>query len=138
MAFPPIPPTVFWPWVVLGAATQIVATATMLAVMGERSFVVSYAYIKTEAIQAALFGLLILLGDPVTLVHGGLAIVFVATAGVIVISLKGVRPAPRAAALSADASVCSAAPCSLCRRSVIAARFCRSAILILCWRRPSR
>ena len=38
----------------------------MLAAMGERSFVVTIAYIKTEPIQVALFGL-ILLGDPVTL-----------------------------------------------------------------------
>jgi drug/metabolite transporter (DMT)-like permease len=82
--WPPIPP-VFWPWVVLGAAAQIAATATMLSVMGERSFVVSYAYIKTEPVQVALFGF-VFLGDHVTLVTG-MAIV-VATAGVILISLK--------------------------------------------------
>jgi len=41
-------PGVFWPWVIVGAFTQIAATATMLSVMGERSFVVAYAYIKTE------------------------------------------------------------------------------------------
>jgi drug/metabolite transporter (DMT)-like permease len=57
----------------------------MLSVMGERSFVVSYAYIKTEPVQVALFGL-IFLGDHITLLSG-LAIV-IATAGVILISLK--------------------------------------------------
>ena len=36
----------------------------MLAAMGERSFVVTIAYIKTEPIQVAIFGL-IFLGDPV-------------------------------------------------------------------------
>ncbi len=82
--WPPIP-AVFWPWVVLGAAAQIAATATMLSVMGERSFVVSYAYIKTEPVQLALFGF-IFLGDHVTLLTG-IAIV-IATAGVILISLK--------------------------------------------------
>jgi drug/metabolite transporter (DMT)-like permease len=82
--WPAVPP-VFWPWVVLGALTQIAATALMLAAMGERSFVVAYAYIKTEPVQVALFGL-VFLGDHITLLSG-LAIL-IATAGVIVISLK--------------------------------------------------
>jgi drug/metabolite transporter (DMT)-like permease len=82
--WPAIPP-VFWLWGVFGAGTQIIATATMLSVMGERSFVVSYAYIKTEPVQVALFGL-IFLGDHISLLTG-LAIV-IATAGVILISLK--------------------------------------------------
>jgi drug/metabolite transporter (DMT)-like permease len=84
----PLPkvPAVFWPWVVLGAGAQIVATATMLATMNDRSFVVTIAYIKTEAIQAALFGL-VFLGDKVT---PGMAVaILVATAGVIAMSLKG-------------------------------------------------
>ena len=37
-------------------ATQFAATALMLAAMGERSFVVTIAYIKTEPVQVALFG----------------------------------------------------------------------------------
>ena len=61
----PAPPLVFWPWVIAGAGTQIAATALMLSAMGERSFVVAYAYIKTEPVQVALFGL-IFLGDRVT------------------------------------------------------------------------
>src|SRR3954469_25428528 len=52
----PRPGADFWPWVIAGAATQILATALMLAAMGERSFVVIPAYIKTEPIQVALFG----------------------------------------------------------------------------------
>ena len=59
----------FWLWVIAGALTQIGATATMLSVMGERSFVVAYAYIKTEPVQVALFGL-IFLGDKITLLSG--------------------------------------------------------------------
>ena len=59
----------FWPWVIAGALTQIAATATMLSVMGERSFVVAYAYIKTEPVQVALFGL-IFLGDKITPLRG--------------------------------------------------------------------
>src|ERR1700749_4317275 len=82
----PMPPPIFWPWVVLGAGAQIVATATMLATMNSRSFVVTIAYIKTEAIQAALFGL-IFLGARVT--PGMVVAILVATAGVVAMSLKG-------------------------------------------------
>src|SRR6187401_1227736 len=82
----PVPAWVFWPWVLLGAGAQIVATATMLATMNDRSFVVTIAYIKTEAIQAALFGL-IFLGDAVT--PGMVLAIVVATAGVVAMSLKG-------------------------------------------------
>jgi drug/metabolite transporter (DMT)-like permease len=81
---PQMPP-VFWSWVVAGALTQIAATALMLSVMGERSFVVAYAYIKTEPVQVALFGV-IFLGDHVTPLSA--AAILIATAGVIIISLK--------------------------------------------------
>ena len=81
----PHPPGEFWPWVIAGSLTQIAATATMLSVMGERSFVVAYAYIKTEPVQVALFGL-IFLGDKITPLAA--AAILIATAGVIVISLK--------------------------------------------------
>jgi len=81
----PQTPLAFWPWVVAGALGQIAATALMLSAMGERSFVVAYAYIKTEPVQVALFGL-IFLGDHITPL-AALAIL-VATAGVIVMSLK--------------------------------------------------
>jgi drug/metabolite transporter (DMT)-like permease len=81
----PAMPPVFWPWVIAGALTQIAATALMLSVMGERSFVVAYAYIKTEPVQVALFGV-IFLGDHVTPLSA--AAILIATAGVIVISLK--------------------------------------------------
>ena len=82
----PAPPPKFWPWVLLGAGAQIVATALMLATMNDRSFVVTIAYIKTEAIQAALFGL-IFLHDPLTV--GMVIAILVATAGVVAMSLKG-------------------------------------------------
>jgi drug/metabolite transporter (DMT)-like permease len=82
----PALPWVFWPWAVIGAGAQIVATALMLATMNDRSFVVTIAYIKTEAIQAAIFGL-IFLGDPLTV--GMVVAILVATAGVVTISLKG-------------------------------------------------
>jgi len=81
----PQPPATYWPWICFGAFAQVLATGLMLAAMGERSFVVAYAYIKTEPVQVAIFGLLFL-GDTLT-APIGLA-VLIATAGVIVMSFK--------------------------------------------------
>lgn len=86
----PAPPAVFWPWLLLGALAQILATALMLAAMNERSFVASIAYIKTEPVQVALFGL-VFLGDRLTLLMA-LAIL-IATAGVVLMSLRPGAPA---------------------------------------------
>ncbi len=80
----PRPGPAFWPWVVDGAFAQVAATALMLVAMGERSFVVTIAYIKTEPIQVAIFGL-IFLGDAVT--WPMMTAIVVATAGVIVMSV---------------------------------------------------
>jgi drug/metabolite transporter (DMT)-like permease len=91
----PRPGPSFWPWVVDGAFAQVAATALMLAAMGERSFVVTIAYIKTEPIQVAIFGL-IFLGDTVT--WPMMTAIVVATAGVVIMSTKpggmvgGIRP----------------------------------------------
>jgi drug/metabolite transporter (DMT)-like permease len=91
----PRPAWVFWPWVLVGAFAQVAATALMLAAMGERSFVVTIAYIKTEPIQLALFGLLFL-GDTVT--GPMMAAILIATAGVLLMSTKpggmvgGIKP----------------------------------------------
>ncbi len=79
----PRPGPTFWPWVIDGAFAQVAATALMLVAMGERSFVVTIAYIKTEPIQVAIFGL-IFLGDAVT--WPMMTAIVVATAGVIVMS----------------------------------------------------
>src|SRR5436190_23133174 len=81
----PRPGPVFWPWVVAGAVTQVLATALMLAAMGERSFVVAIAYIKTEPVQVALFGL-IFLGDVLSL--PAIIAIVIATSGVLIMSWK--------------------------------------------------
>ena len=82
---PPRPAPIYWLWVIAGALTQIAATALMLAAMNERSFVVVYAYIKTEPVQVALFGL-VFLGDAVTPLMA--AAILIATAGVVIMALK--------------------------------------------------
>jgi drug/metabolite transporter (DMT)-like permease len=80
-----MPPTAFWPWLLLGALSQIVATGLMLLAMNDRSFVVTTAYLKTEAIQTAIFGF-VFLGDHLTWLKV-LAIV-IATVGVIITALR--------------------------------------------------
>jgi drug/metabolite transporter (DMT)-like permease len=91
----PRPSWSFVPWLLAGALFQIGATATMLAAMGQRSFVVVVAYIKTEPIQVAIFGA-IFLGDWVNLPM--MAAIVIATAGVLVMSYKpggmtgGIKP----------------------------------------------
>jgi drug/metabolite transporter (DMT)-like permease len=85
----PRPGPAFWPWVVVGALAQVAATALMLAAMNDRSFVVTIAYIKTEPVQVALFGF-VLLGDVVTLPMA--FAILIATTGVIVMSLKPGMP----------------------------------------------
>ena len=92
----PRPPAIFWPWVVLGALTQIGATALMLAAMNDRSFVVVYAYIKTEPVQVALFGL-IFLGDAVTPAMA--AAIVTATVGVVIMAVKPGTPSSLTATL---------------------------------------
>src|SRR5918997_2102117 len=94
----PGPNGMFLSYALMGAVAQILATALMLSAMRERAFSVVTAYTKTEPVQVALFGLL-LLGDrltPVTALAIG-----VATSGVVLMSVKpgtdlassGLRPA---------------------------------------------
>jgi len=71
-------------YAMLGAVTQIAATALMLIAMTQRAFGVAYAYIKTEPVLVALFGVL-LLGDHLTLL-AWLGIV-IATTGILVVSV---------------------------------------------------
>jgi drug/metabolite transporter (DMT)-like permease len=81
----PWPTTAFWPWFLLGVLSQIVATGLMLLAMNDRSFVVTTAYLKTEAIQAAIFGF-VFLGDHLTAAK--VIAVLIATIGVIITALR--------------------------------------------------
>ena len=71
-------------YALLGAVTQIAATALMLVAMSQRSFGVAYAYIKTEPVLVALFGVL-LLGEHLSLL-AWLGIVL-ATGGILLVSV---------------------------------------------------
>jgi drug/metabolite transporter (DMT)-like permease len=50
----------FTAWTVFGGITQIVATALLLRVLAMRNFAIGVAYSKTEVVQVAIFGFLIL------------------------------------------------------------------------------
>src|SRR5690242_10592737 len=81
----PWPPAAFWPWLLLGALSQIVATGLMLLAMNDRSFVVTTAYLKTEAIQTAIFGF-VFLGDHLTTLK--VIAILIATIGVVITALR--------------------------------------------------
>src|SRR3974390_1723565 len=82
---PSWPVAAFWPWLMLGACSQIIATAMMLVAMNQRSFVVTTAYLKTEAIQTAIFGF-IFLGDRLT--TSKVIAILIATVGVVITALR--------------------------------------------------
>jgi drug/metabolite transporter (DMT)-like permease len=81
----PLPTVAFWPWLLLGALSQIVGTGMMLLAMNDRSFVVTTAYMKTEAIQTAIFGF-IFLGDHLTALK--VIAILIATVGVVITALR--------------------------------------------------
>src|SRR5262245_61409845 len=93
----PAPTVRFFAFTAGAAIAQIAGTALLLAAMQARSFSVATAFNKTEAVQVAIFGV-VLLGDHLTLVGAGAIVV--ATAGVVLIAAKpgialgtsGVRP----------------------------------------------
>jgi len=77
-------------WTAGGAATQAIATALMLAGMKQRSFSVMVAYTKTEPVFIALIAVSIL---QEALSFMALAAVFIATAGVMLMSWPQQRDA---------------------------------------------
>ncbi len=83
----PLPPAnmAFALWTLVGASSQIAATALMLLTMEHRSFVVTVAYLKTEPLQVAVLGL-VFLGDPLTALSA--IAILTAMAGVALISIK--------------------------------------------------
>lgn len=81
-----LPPAEFWPYVALGGLLQIMATVLLLASFRHGSFAVGTAFSKTESLQAALFGLIVL-GESIGLVGTiGLLVGFV---GVLILANGG-------------------------------------------------
>lgn len=74
----------FFAWAVIGGLAQIFATMLLVHLFSLRNFAVGTAYSKTEPMQAALFGF-ILLGEKLT--TGTIAAIFVGVIGVMTISM---------------------------------------------------
>jgi drug/metabolite transporter (DMT)-like permease len=81
----PRPTSAFLAFTAAGAIAQILGTAALLAAMRVRAFSVATAFTKTEALQVAVFGLIVL-GEPVTLVR--LLAIAIASAGVFFVARK--------------------------------------------------
>jgi drug/metabolite transporter (DMT)-like permease len=79
----PVPDLRAFGWAFAGSMSQVAATALMLMAMRDRSFLVTIAYTKTEAILVALFSIVFLGEHPTPMVA---VAILVATAGVILMS----------------------------------------------------
>ncbi|WP_226893374.1 DMT family transporter [Nisaea sediminum] len=79
----PDPHPLFFAYAALGGATQIAATALLVYLFAFRNFAVGTTYSKTETVQAAIFGIVIL-GDPLT--AGAMVAIMISFVGVLAIS----------------------------------------------------
>jgi drug/metabolite transporter (DMT)-like permease len=86
----------FLGWVVLGAVSQIAATALLLRTMQARNFALGVAYSKTEVLQVAIFAL-VFLNDTIT--FPAVTAILAGTVGVLLLS-----PADKARPLKALAT----------------------------------
>jgi len=73
----------FWAFAVIGGTTQILATVCVVALFKQRNFAVGITFMKTEVIQTALLGLL-LLGDEIS--GGGWAAILLGLVAVLFLS----------------------------------------------------
>ena len=84
----PAPNPIFLVYAVVGGLAQITATALLLYSFSFRNFAVGTTYSKTETIQTAIFGIVIL-GDPLGL--GAAAAIVISLIGVMAISVARIR-----------------------------------------------
>lgn len=80
----PLTNSSFWIWVIVAGFMQIIAQTFLLRAFSHDSFTVGTAYSRTEAIQAAIIGF-VLLGD--TLSASGIIAIALTVAGVIMLAL---------------------------------------------------
>ncbi len=77
----------FLPYALVGALAQVLATWCVVALFAERNFAVGITFKKTEVVQTALVGFVVL-GDRVS--PGGMVAILLGLAGVLVLSdMKG-------------------------------------------------
>lgn len=75
----------FWPWVLLGGLAQILGTWAVVALFAQRHFAVGITFKKTEVLQTALVGF-VLLGDRIS--APGMAAITLGLVGVAVLSAR--------------------------------------------------
>lgn len=80
----PTPHGLFWLYSAVGGIAQILGTVLLVALFAYRNFAVGTTYSKTETVQTALFGAIVL-GDHLT--PGAVAAILVSFAGVVAISM---------------------------------------------------
>lgn len=80
----PAPNAAFLAYATIGGVAQIWGTVLLVALFAYRNFAVGTTYSKTETIQTALFGIVVL-GDHLSL--GAFAAILISLAGVIAISI---------------------------------------------------
>lgn len=81
-SLPPLTPT-FWVFAVVGGLAQILATICVVALFKQRNFAVGITFKKTEVIQTAMLGLIVL-GDRIS--WGGLGAILLGLLAVLVLS----------------------------------------------------
>lgn len=85
--FPFLEPNVeFATYVVVGGMAQILATALLVALFSLRNFAIGTVYSKTETVQAAIFGV-VLLGDGLS--TAALVAIVISLVGILLISASG-------------------------------------------------
>ncbi len=80
----PEPGALFYGWAVVGAIAQIAATFLLVHLFSFRNFAVGTAYSRTEPVQAAIFGL-VLLGEGIS--SGVMVAIAISVVGVMLISV---------------------------------------------------
>ncbi|WP_169545918.1 DMT family transporter [Sneathiella aquimaris] len=76
----------FTAYVIIGGLAQIIATALLVALFSLKNFAVGTTYSKTETVQAAIFGL-VLLGDALS--TAAVIAITISFVGIILISASG-------------------------------------------------
>jgi drug/metabolite transporter (DMT)-like permease len=79
----PEPSVTFAAWILLGAVSQLVATAFFVAAMAQRSFVVAVVFSKTEVLQIGIYSVLFL-GESLSL--AAICAIVLSTTGVLLLS----------------------------------------------------
>ena len=86
------PPADFFAYGMAGGLAQILATGLLISLFSKTNFAVATAFTKTEPLQTAVFGI-VLLGD--TLTFGAVVAILISLVGVILVSVPGPNGAGR-------------------------------------------